>query len=246
MTAQEKTVIYNLLKTSSQYINGYKPKDMSDTPPSFEDDDKKDESFNEEVSPAFNSLVQKINDCTRCSLSKQRSHAVAGSGASNPLVLVILDPPSFEEDMQGKSMAGDGGDLLEKMLASVSLYRSSNVYVTNIVKCRPQMNRNPYPEEADACSAFLDAQITVLKPKMIFCMGTNASKYLLKTESSVAKLRGQNYEYKGIPVLVSFSPSVILKDQSLKRPAWDDLKNLRQKLTEICPEYNKSESASQD
>ena len=102
--------------------------------------------------------------------------------------------------MQGLPFVGPAGQLLDKMLAAINLSRISNVYIANIVKCRPPQNRNPYPEEADACSSFLQAQIALLKPKAILCVGTVAAKNLLKTEFGVTKLRGQFFEYQNIPL----------------------------------------------
>ncbi len=182
-------------------------------------------------------LKNQISACSRCPLAKTRHNTVPGTGVSSPFVLVIGEGPGFEEDMQGLPFVGPAGQLLDKMLAAINLSRISNVYIANIVKCRPPQNRNPYPEEADACSSFLQAQIALLKPKAILCVGTVAAKNLLKTEFGVTKLRGQFFEYQNIPVCVTYHPSALLRDNSLKRLAWEDLKFFKTKLLELNPGY---------
>lgn len=191
-------------------------------------------------SSSLQAVADKIACCTRCVLSKTRHNVVPGTGCATPYVLVIGEGPGFEEDMQGLPFVGPAGQLLDKMLGAIELSRSSNTYIANIVKCRPPQNRNPYPEEAEACSSFLQAQIALLKPKMILCAGTVAAKNLLKTELGVTRLRGNFYEYAGIPVGVTYHPSALLRDDKLKRPAWDDLKMFKLKLLELCPDYQKS------
>lgn len=196
--------------------------------------------FSTVSAPQLSAIAEKIARCQRCPLCKERNKVVPGTGNTSPFVLVIGEGPGYEENQQGLPFVGPAGQLLDKMLAAIELSRNSNTFITNIVKCRPPMNRNPYPEEADACSSFLQAQIAVLKPKMILCAGTVAAKNLLKTELGVTKLRGQFYEYSGIPVAVTYHPSALLRDPSLKRPAWEDLKMFKIKLSQIAPEYNKA------
>lgn len=255
MTATEKLEIYNLLKKSSDLIYGFSSPDFPRTAPSFLDDspqepieprpaassqdiiDKKSES------PAPGAILEnisvQISKCSRCPLAKTRHNTVPGTGVMNPYVLVLGEGPGYEEDMQGQPFVGPAGQLLDKMLAAISLSRSSNTFITNIVKCRPPMNRNPYPEEAEACRSFLQAQIALLKPKAILCVGTVAAKNLLQTDLGVTRLRGHFYEYASSPVAVTYHPSALLRDSQLKRPAWEDLKQFRTKLMEICPEYEK-------
>jgi len=264
MTAAEKTQIYNLLKTASKAINGYTSQIFTEENPVFYDDitdtEKKFSSENTQslISPAtknqisseqsvqfeqntsLDSIIEKIKNCTRCSLCKTRHNTVAGIGSTTPYVLVIGEGPGYEEDMQGLPFVGPAGQLLDKMLGAIELSRKSNTYIANIVKCRPPQNRVPYPEEAQACISFLQAQIALLKPKMIFCFGTTAAKNLLGTELGVTRLRGTFHEYAGIPVGVTFHPSALLRDESLKRGAWEDLKMFKSKLLQIAPDYQQS------
>lgn len=264
MTAQEKLQAYNLLKIASDYIRGYSSSDFPEHTPIFTDDsvstptqysvknptvEHEDNSFNakpsqSEPSVVLNSslenVIEKIKNCTRCPLAKNRHNTVPGTGVLEPTVLVIGEGPGYEEDMQALPFVGPAGQLLDKMLAAIKLSRISNAYIANIVKCRPPQNRNPYPEEAQACSSFLEAQIAILKPKAILCAGTVAAKNLLKTDLGVTRLRGQFYEYSKIPVAVTYHPSALLRDANLKGEAWQDLKNFREKLLELSPNYEAS------
>ena len=183
-------------------------------------------------------LNSKILRCTRCQLARTRNNVVPGQGVEKPLVLVVGEGPGYDEDIQGLPFVGKAGKLLDKMLAAIQLDRNKNCYIANIVKCRPPQNRDPLPEEQAACISFLEAQIHVLKPKMILCMGRISGQKLLDTETPVGQLRGQFHDYHGIPLLVTYHPSALLRNESLKRPAWEDLKLFKRKLDEITGESN--------
>ncbi len=183
-------------------------------------------------------IAAKIAACTRCKLCQTRINTVPGMGVERPLVLVIGEGPGQEEDLQGKPFVGPAGQLLDKMLASISLSRDTNTYIANIVKCRPPNNRNPEPDEAAACRSFLDAQISVLKPKLILCMGSVAVRNMLDTTQGITKLRGQWFNYRDIPLLATYHPSALLRDAELKRPAWEDLKVFRERLIPLMQDSN--------
>lgn len=260
MTAADKKILFTLLKTTSDSLAGYASPEFSGQEPEFSDDLTVSEVISagappdqqlsgtagqEAQIPAQNtsggltlaSIAQKIVSCTRCGLCRRRTNAVPGMGPEHPLVLVVGEGPGAEEDMQGLPFVGPAGKLLDKMLASISLDRRTNCYIANIVKCRPPNNRTPLPEEAEACIPFLEAQIHILKPKMILAAGRTAGQNLLKTDAPLGTLRGRFYDYSGIPLLVTYHPSALLRDESLKRPAWEDLKTFRAKLSEIAPDY---------
>ena len=164
---------------------------------------------------------------------RTRNNVVPGMGVENPDVLVIGEGPGYDEDKQGLPFVGKAGILLDKMLAAIGLDRKSNCYIANIVKCRPPQNRDPFPQEQDACFSFLEAQINILKPKMILCMGKISSNKMLNQEAPIGTLRGQFFEYNNIPLMVTYHPSALLRNEQLKRPAWDDLKMFKAKLDEI-------------
>lgn len=182
-------------------------------------------------------IVMKISRCTRCQLARTRTNTVPGVGARQPEVMVIGEAPGQDEDNMGLPFVGKAGQLLDKMLNAIKLDRHSNCYIANVVKCRPPQNRDPLPEEVSACSAFLEAQIHILKPKMILCAGRVSAHHLLKNELSMNGLRGKKFEYNNIPVYVTYHPSAVLRDPALKGPVWDDLRLLGSELKEISPSY---------
>ena len=165
--------------------------------------------------------------CAKCRLALNRKYAAFGEGVLTPEVLVVGEGPGEEEDKQARPFVGPAGKLLDRMLAAVDLDRGRNCYITNIVKCRPPMNRDPAPDERETCLPYLERQIRFLRPKVILALGRTAAQTLLKSERGVAALRGTLHDRRGVPLLVTYHPSAILRDEALKRPAWEDLKRLR-------------------
>lgn len=246
MTKEEKKTIYSLLKTASDSLCGYASADFSGSVPDFSDDEARHQDGTKVARAATDTaaestvanIARKIAECRRCQLCAARTQTVPGTGVENPLALIIGEGPGAEEDRQGIPFVGPAGQLLDKMLAAIQLYRNKNCFIANIVKCRPPMNRNPLPEEADACRPFLDAQIAALRPKAILCAGSVAVKNLLKTQAGVMKLHGQIMSHNGIPVVATWHPSALLRDPSNKRAAWEDLKIFKNVLLSIQPGYD--------
>jgi len=182
-------------------------------------------------------IAAEIRACYNCSLGKTRTNAAPGEGVLQPLVLVIGEGPGADEDAQGRPFVGRAGQLLDKMLASINLSRNTNCFIANVVKCRPPNNRDPYPEETASCAHFLERQITLLKPKFILIAGKIAMQTLLKTTDAIGKRRGKITELTvggaAYPLLITYHPAALLRNEELKRPAWEDLKLLRSKLDEI-------------
>nr|MBP3283264.1 uracil-DNA glycosylase [Treponema sp.] len=261
MTRNDKLKIYDLLKKSSDCIYGFSsPTFPKETPNLIDDMETKAEasladSLLEEISSSgkggqagadfdgkrekLDRLAKKIAACKRCRLCEGRTNTVPGMGVENPFVLVVGEGPGEQEDLSGLPFVGPAGQLLDKMLAAISLSRTTNCYIANIVKCRPPKNRIPLPEEADACISFLQAQIAVLKPKAILAAGSTAVKNLLRTSNGVIKLHGQILDFNGIPLMATYHPSALLHDPRNKRTAWEDLKIFREKLRQLNPEYEK-------
>ena len=253
MTKNDKELIYDLLKKADANVNGFIGEGFKGDVV-FEDEivgspfDKLQVSEGNLVSSrserqalepplkeglTLPDLYAKITRCTKCGLARTRNNVVPGEGVENPDVLVIGEGPGYDEDMSGRPFVGKAGVLLDKMLAAIQLDRNKNCYIANIVKCRPPNNRDPESEEQSTCFAFLQAQIHILKPKMILCMGRIAGHKMLDTQDALNKLRGQIFDYNGIPLMVTYHPSALLRDQSLKAPAWQDLKQFKAKLDEI-------------
>lgn len=269
MLAAEKQAVWNLLKTASSSLCAYIPRAFSEAPSFSDDAEPATNAEASDraayVSASFGragdyadaepadrasvgqgrsgitleDVAQKVASCSRCALSKKRTHTVPGMGVPNPAVLVVGEGPGAEEDAQGLPFVGPAGKLLDKMLEAISLSRDVNCYIANIVKCRPPNNRTPLPEEAAACISFLEAQIHILKPKLILAAGRTAAQNLLKTTEALGRLRGTFRDYNGIPLLVTYHPSALLRDVSLKRPAWEDLKLFRAELLRLIPDYAK-------
>ena len=176
-------------------------------------------------------IAAEVRSCTACSLCETRTNAAPGEGADHPLVLVIGEGPGADEDATGRPFVGRAGQLLDKMLAAIGLSRERNCFIANVVKCRPPNNRDPLPEETAACAPFLERQIRLLKPGMILCAGRVAAHTLLRTGESLGALRGRFFSLDSagaaIPLLVSYHPSALLRNEELKRPAWEDLKMLK-------------------
>lgn len=182
---------------------------------------------------SISELNNKIIRCTRCGLARTRNNVVPGMGVEHPDVLVIGEGPGYDEDMQGFPFVGKAGMLLDKMLNAIELDRNKNCYIANIVKCRPPENRDPFPDEQAACISFLEAQIHILKPKMLLCIGRVAGHKLLNIETPMNEMHGKFYDYNGIPVMVTYHPSALLRNEELKRPAWEDLKGFKRKLESL-------------
>jgi DNA polymerase len=179
-------------------------------------------------------IADEVRACTGCALHAGRKQAVPGQGSDHPLIMVIGEGPGAEEDRQGNPFVGPAGRYLDSWLAAVRtdgdqqpLSRDTNVFITNIVKCRPPGNRDPHPDEIEACIGYLRRQIELLQPRVILTVGRIAAQALLGTTTGIGRLRGQVYDYQSVPLIPTYHPSAVLRDPSLRRPVWDDLKRLR-------------------
>ncbi len=162
-------------------------------------------------------------ECQACSLCQQRQQAVVGVGAAAGPWLFIGEGPGAEEDQSGEPFVGQAGKLLDAMLTAAGLQRGRDVYITNVVKCRPPGNRTPTLDEAAACAPYLDRQIDLIQPKIIVALGKTAMARLTGTDATMASLRGQLHHYRGIPVVATYHPSYLLRSLPEKLKAWEDL-----------------------
>lgn len=168
-------------------------------------------------------LKAAVAGCTACGLHEKRNKTVFGVGDENADWLFVGEGPGADEDAQGEPFVGQAGRLLDNMLAAITLKRGANVYIANIVKCRPPGNRNPQPEEAQACAPYLQRQIELIRPKLIIALGKVAAVNLLGRDASIASLRGQVHAYRGIPLIVTYHPAYLLRTLNDKAKAWEDL-----------------------
>lgn len=178
-----------------------------------------------------------VADCTRCALHSTRTQTVFGVGSTEAPLLVIGEGPGAEEDRRGEPFVGRAGQLLDAMLAAIGHDRTRNAYIANVVKCRPPNNRDPAPEEVEACRPFLDTQIELLKPRLILAVGRVAAQRLLNSDEPLSRLRGRAHQYgpSAVPVWVSYHPAYLLRSPREKAKAWEDLKRVHALLQE--PEH---------
>ncbi|MDX2219604.1 MAG: uracil-DNA glycosylase family protein [Burkholderiales bacterium] len=175
----------------------------------------------------WTSLRAQVAACTACGLCQQRTQTVFGTGAESGPWMFVGEGPGMEEDQQGEPFVGQAGKLLDAMLASIQLSRETNVYIANVVKCRPPGNRTPTPDEANACADYLDRQIDLVSPKLIIALGKTAATRLTGQEASLASQRGKDFSYRGYPVLVTYHPAYLLRNLPDKAKAWEDLLRAR-------------------
>jgi uracil-DNA glycosylase family 4 len=179
------------------------------------------------------SLQTLIRDCRLCSLCKTRTQTVFADGKPSARLLLVGEAPGRDEDLQGLPFVGRAGQLLNKMLAAIELKRE-DVYICNVLKCRPPDNRTPMPDEVEQCSPYLEQQIALVKPVLIGALGLSAAQALLKTKASMASMRGRRFEYRGIPLVATYHPAALLRNPGLKRDSWVDLQMIRDFLRDAA------------
>ncbi len=171
-----------------------------------------------------------LGDCTRCGLHRGRAQLVFGVGDPTADLVVVGEAPGFHEDQQGEPFVGPAGQMLDRMLVNVLKLRREQVYIMNVLKCRPPDNRDPEPDEVAACRPFFDAQLNVIRPRLILSLGRYASQSLLGTTQGIKALRGRWGEYRSIPVMPTFHPAYLLRQPQDKRLTFQDLLTLKERL----------------
>lgn len=171
----------------------------------------------------------KIGDCKLCKLCETRKNIVFGAGNPNADLVFVGEAPGADEDEQGLPFVGRSGQLLTKMIEAMGLSRDQ-VYICNVIKCRPPDNRNPEPDEINSCEPFLKKQLALIKPKVIVALGRYACQSLLKVEGSLSAIRGQWKQYEGIDLMPTFHPAYLLRSPSKKKEAWEDLQKVIERL----------------
>ena len=180
----------------------------------------------------FPTLQQTCLDCRRCGLAETRNHVVFGVGSTDAEVLCVGGGPGQQEDLKGEPFVGPAGQLLDDMLSIIGLGRH-NCYITNIVKCRPPQNRDPLPEEQDACIGWLNTQISLIQPKIIVCLGRIAAMRLIKPDIKITKEHGIFFDKNGIKMVAMLHPAALLRNPASKPAAFEDMLKLRQVYDEL-------------
>ncbi len=184
----------------------------------------------------FDELKKECLQCTKCGLCSTRHNVVFGVGNPNAKVLFVGEGPGENEDLQGEPFVGRAGKLLDTMLDAVDLSRSRNIYIANIVKCRPPQNRDPLPEEQEACIGWLRNQFAIMRPKIIVCLGRIAGMKLMDPNMKITRQHGQFIDKKGTLMMATLHPAALLRNPNQKPDAFNDFLLLRDKIMEVCPE----------
>lgn len=182
----------------------------------------------------WDELKTACEQCERCELCKTRHNVVVGVGSENAEVMFIGEGPGENEDLQGEPFVGRAGKLLDKMLTAVDLDRNKNIYIANIVKCRPPQNRDPKPDEQEQCIEWLRSQVRLIKPKIIVCLGRIAAAKIIKPDIKITKEHGQWIQKGDYLMMAMLHPAAILRDPRRKPDAFNDFLILRDKINEIC------------
>ena len=171
----------------------------------------------------WSELIADIDACTACGLCRTRQRTVPGVGDASAEWLFVGEAPGAEEDARGEPFVGQAGRLLDNMLAALGMSRERNVYIANVLKCRPPNNRTPEPLEVESCRPYLERQVTLIAPRLIVALGRSAASLLLETDATIASLRGRVHRYRGIPLVVTYHPAYLLRNLHDKAKAWEDL-----------------------
>jgi DNA polymerase len=231
MTKAEKSEIFRLLNTAEGWVSGYRSR-ISE--PEFTD--SADVPVISGNLSSVDSISASINACSACKLCETRKKSVPGEGPADIAkikVLVIGYAPDDDDDSSGKPFSGNKGQLLDKMLSSIGLSRAENCYATNLIKCKPFSGAKNVQDEIAVCLSYLTAQITVIKPKFILALGQDAARGLLGIPEEMARIHGRFFDYMGIPLFATYHPVDLIRDETLKRPAWEDLKSFKELISNV-------------
>lgn len=188
-------------------------------------------SEGDEAGPGSSDSLEKIGrevrSCRKCRLSDNRRNAVPGEGLTNPKLMIIGEAPGAQEDASGRPFVGRAGQYLDKWLQAINLDRTRDVFIGNIIKCRPPDNRDPLPDESAACMPYLKRQLAVIKPRAILTLGRISTHILTGTSEGIGKLHGRVFQFMGVPLIPTYHPSAVLRNPVYRKPVWDDLQKLQ-------------------
>ncbi|NLT21494.1 MAG: uracil-DNA glycosylase [Syntrophorhabdus sp.] len=186
-------------------------------------------AFAEREGPTLSELKKTVLSCERCALAKTRKNVVFGEGSPKADIVFVGEAPGEEEDNQGRPFVGRAGKLLDQLIERIGIKRS-DVFICNVLKCRPPGNRDPEPDEAAACKEYLVAQLDIIRPRIICTLGRHAYNTLLETDAPISRIRGKLTTFRGIPLLPTYHPSYLLRSQTKIKEAWEDMDKLKTML----------------
>ena len=183
------------------------------------------------LDPSFSNQLNEfgtsISTCKKCNLGQHRNKFVFGVGDRHADLMFVGEAPGREEDLKGEPFVGRAGKLLDKILSSIKMDRHKNVYICNVLKCRPPQNRDPLPDEVEECEPYLLHQINLIKPKLIVALGRISGTTLLRVDDTLKSMRGRLHDYHGTPLLVTYHPAALLRNSNLKKYTWEDFQFIR-------------------
>lgn len=238
----DKTFSHNLFRGLRNYLRHLKEIGVEELPVSTLGVKRREakaasETDTEVLRPALTleAIREELGDCKRCKLHKTRTNIVFGVGNPNASLVFVGEGPGEDEDLQGEPFVGRAGQLLTKIIAAMGFERK-DVYICNVVKCRPPGNRNPEPDEIAACRPFLEKQLYAIRPKIIVALGTHAAQTLLNTDEKITALHGRLRQYRNeIKIMPTFHPSYLLRNESKKKEVWEDMKAVLKALGKEIP-----------
>jgi len=213
-------------------ITQWVSRDQSVVLPTMEVPEAKHPAVSLPIAPGWEALEAEVKGCTKCGLHSSRTQTVFGVGNRRAQWLFVGEAPGADEDAKGEPFVGRAGQLLNAMIAALGLKREE-VYIANVLKCRPPGNRDPQADEVEQCEPYLIRQIELIQPRLIVALGRHAVHSLLKTDLALARLRGQRHQYHDIPLVVTYHPAYLLRSPSDKRKAWEDLRRARRLMQEV-------------
>jgi len=232
MNSSSRSELYDLLNLAEDYLRDGFHHDHPPLSDPAHGEVQRQDGFS--AQQEMEHIADQVRACTRCALHKQRRKAVPGAGAISPLVMIIGEGPGYDEDRTGVPFVGRAGKYLDRWLAAIDLDRNRDCFIGNIVKCRPPGNRDPLPEESSACLPYLERQIVLLNPKAILTLGRISTQILSERTEGIGRLRGLSIEYRGIPLIATYHPSAVLRNNTLREPVWEDLKRLKALLEDLA------------
>ena len=193
----------------------------------------KESIHGDSLDESLDQFFGKINQCQKCQLGQTRTNFVFGVGDPNADLVLVGEAPGEQEDLQGEPFVGRAGKLLDKILSAIKLSRNHGVYICNVLKCRPPNNRDPLPSEVEQCEPYLIRQINLIKPRLIVALGRVAAKTLLKQDLPLKDMRSIKHDYHGTPLVATYHPAALLRNQNLKPAAWEDFKWIHRLIGEL-------------
>jgi len=219
----EDEVLLNIGEESVVKVLIYPPTTETDT---VESDIRLENALAANSIDELVTVIESGGGCDRCNLASGRNKIVVGAGDPDARIVFIGEGPGANEDKTGIPFVGRAGQLLDKIFAAMGLSREKGIYICNIVKCRPPGNRDPLPDESEACIPYLKKQLELINPAAICCLGRVAAQNLLETDAALGKLRGKIHFFEGVPVVVTYHPAYLLRNAAGKKPTWEDMKLL--------------------